>query len=332
MTGRGGCWRGDERDLLERLVFVRPVDVRLSGTHRYEPLAFFNGSIAVLGGEVLVLARAVLGYYRYVSVLVESLLPIEDLVSLKPGSRLSLNARIAVEPLGEWGFWGVEDPRLTLLQGEPVAVYTGRTQRYFETGETVNIVAARSPAGSWKPQGLLLEAPPGTHVSEKNGALTTIAGELVALTRIHTRSGVFKAVIGEAVEAPWGVKVEASDALEPARGEDKLGWATPAGEDSKGRVILVHAVTSRDKAYKLLAVKAEQGRDGPRIVSYSRGYIMRPSHPLERHGDRPLTIYPTGAVEVDEYTYITYGAADLSLGIARIETQQLHALAEECNV
>ncbi len=53
---------------------------------------------------------------------------------------------------------------------------------------------------------------------------------------------------------------------------------------------------------------------------------MEPREPLERFGDRPYVVFPTGAAPVDGALLVAYGAADTATGLALVPGDEVMAL------
>jgi predicted GH43/DUF377 family glycosyl hydrolase len=63
--------------------------------------------------------------------------------------------------------------------------------------------------------------------------------------------------------------------------------------------------------------------DAVSVDAVTPTYIMEPRLEYEIVGDRPFVAFPCGAVRVDDDIIITYGAADLYMGIGVLRLDEL---------
>ena len=72
--------RSETRDIVKRVGVLAPNRVYVNNYPLGNPLAIFNGSIAVHGEDVVVYARVILGYYMYVSAVALVTIPLDDVL------------------------------------------------------------------------------------------------------------------------------------------------------------------------------------------------------------------------------------------------------------
>lgn len=322
-----GKRRGGVRDRARRLGFIKPENVVVEGISTSRIAAIFNGTILGVEGSVLdVYARIVVGYYRYVSAIVRLRIDMTE-----------IGSRYTAEPVilpGDWfDFWGAEDPRASRIRGTEAMMYTGRTVSYFEDSGSQKVlpVLAVRDGKVWVKSGYIT-LPHGFDAlvkDDKNASLFEANGDVLALHRPQDLRGRYYMSISRVEELPQPGSTgplrigDTWIVIEKEDYEDKIGWGpAPVKVGRREYLVLLHSLDSRDNSYKVFAGLIEY--DGiPRIVSVTRDYIMAPKVGEELYGDRPMVVYPCGAVVVDGNLLVSYGAADTSLGFAGIELSSL---------
>ena len=320
--------RGPETvDIARRLGFIKPDHVVVPEAPREGPVAIFNPGMDVELGRVVLYPRVVTGYYRYVSAIGRLELGLADVLEgVRPGRR-SLAVSLAVVP-GSWAdFWGAEDPRVSRTSLGRFMVYAGRTARYF-TGEGPRVVPVVAVEGSrgWERVGYVLAE--GSQV-DKDAFIVEWRGELYLFHRPLVGGRHVLSIVKLGGPPRGVVRVRPSrPVLEPAGWEEKLGWGPPPVPASGGLLALVHAVDRDPGVYRVFAVLLRDDGGTLRPVEATRTYIMEPRETLERFGDRPFVVFPTGAAPVDGALLVAYGAADTATGLALVPGDELMALME----
>ncbi len=312
-------------DLARRLGFIKPDHVIVPEAPREGPVAVFNPAMEVAMGRVMLYPRIVTGYYRYVSAIgrVEF-----DLASVLDGLRLerrSLRIQLEITP-GSWAdFWGAEDPRLTKVGGTRVLTYAGRTAAFF-TGEGPRVVPVVAVEGGdgWERVGYVLTS---RAEFDKDAFIVEWEGSLYLFHRPSIGGRPVLAVT-PIKEIPRGIlRVDRVEpVMEPEKWESKLGWAAPPIPAGGGLLALVHAMDRDPGVYRVFAVILKRDGGGLRVAEYTKTYIMEPREPLERFGDRPYVVFPTGAAPVDGALLVAYGAADTATGLALVPGDEVMAL------
>lgn len=328
------------RDIFERRGVLSPSRIILRNYPVPHPLTAFNAGARLAGEELYVYPRIVLGYYKYVSSIVELRIPLEDL----EGGGVSLNSYVGdvvVTPSTRFDIWGAEDPRVYSIGGRPYMTYTGRTLSYFDPEaqieKTLPVTAVRE-AGRWEKR-LVFKLPQGAGlVSDKDAFLCEVGERLYLFHRPHLLSGSFHLVVSmlddSVLTAGAGLReVEVQggfEVLRPAPFESKLGWAAPPLQvGAESVVALVHAVDREGIVYRVFAVRLKLSARGVAVEAVTPHYIMEPRAPYEVVGDRPYTIFPCGLVKVGDEVLITYGAGDYVVGFAAARLDELLASLEE---
>jgi len=96
---------------------------------------------------------------------------------------------------------------------------------------------------------------------------------------------------------------------------EKIGIASPPIETDKGFLLLYHGLSSHDGKYRLGAAMLDLD-DPSKVVSRLSYPILEPTEEYEFHGLRPGTVFPCGAIQIDDNLYVYYGAADEFVAVA----------------
>ncbi|RLG93439.1 glycosidase [Archaeoglobales archaeon] len=322
-------------DIVKRLCVITANRVHLKRYPVDNPVTIFNPSFIFEEKEVIVYGRIILGYFTYASAVAEIFVPIRDIY----GNTFSghYTAEITVFPDNKFDLWGVEDPRVYEIEGKRYMTYCGRTVNYFNpavrTERTLPVTAVQEKDG-WRklcvfrlPQELR-----GFVISDKDAFLVKIKDELRLFHRVHMRDEKFYLVISEVskdiLASDTFVEVSVEDtclALEPAKFEEKLGWATPPVKVDKEYLFLIHGVDAEIKSYRVFAALMNENLEVTAVTPY---YIMGPKETYEIYGDRPFVVFPCGAQLVDDKLLISYGAADSAVGIGEIDVSELMSILD----
>ncbi len=336
-------------DIAERLGYVAPTRIHLNNYPKDNPIAAFNPTMYLDRDYLKVFARIIVGYYMYVSAVALIDIPLDDVLD-KHVTNAHYSADIVVYPTIRYDLWGVEDPRVNVIDGDVATmVYTGRCINYFNPAirqeRTLPVVALSRASGNgrkWsKKAAFVFPEHLRSHVvSDKDAFLVkTPDGYLWLFHRPHTDDERNHLVISRVTEDPTRIEgfkeVVVEDTriiLDPAPFELKLGWAAPPLHLGGGRyLVLVHAIEKINYTYNVFAavLRYEGVEKGFRVEGVSKSYVMGPKMIYEVYGDRPLVVFPCGMVEVDGQILVSYGAADYVVAFAKIDKQQLLSLIEE---
>jgi predicted GH43/DUF377 family glycosyl hydrolase len=334
----------ETRDMARRAGTISPDRLFINGFPARNPIAAFNPGMIVEGEAALVYPRIIIGYYKYVSAIVETRVPLEDILS----GQVSLNvysSNLAIMPSTEHDLWGAEDPRAYNLAGRPAITYTGRTISYFEPGygDRTLALTAVNAGGRWVKAVAHRPSPSlrGFIVNDKNAFLLNVDDKLYFFHRPQLRTGEYILVASELPSSAWEalsnpangpVEVESSRdwlVMDAAPFEEKIAWATPPLH-VRGRtfLFLLHGVGRRLQAYRVFAAEIELSpSEGPIVRAVTPYYIMGPREAYEVYGDRPYTVFPCGAARIDDELLLSYGAADYMVAFALLDyTELLSAL------
>lgn len=277
----------------------------------------FNAACAKLGDEYILLMRVEDLAGRSVFALARS----DD------GYHFKVDPTPAMEPAKEEPFRsyerrGIEDPRITYLEGEYYIMYTA----YSRYGARLAL-AKTSDFKSYKRLGLISEP------ENKDGCLfpRKINGRYVRLDRPYG-GGIGNIWLSWSDDLlHWGD----SEVVMTTRGgfwdTDRIGASVPPIETPEGWLEIYHGVkvTSAGPIYRMGAVLLDL-ENPAKVISRSAVPILTPREYYERVGDVGNVVFSCGALLEDEGRLrIYYGAADTSicLGFAQIDE-----LVEQCRI
>jgi len=277
--------RFETRDIVRRVGVLSPKRVYINNYPVGNPIAIFNPSVRVEGKEIILYARVIIGYYKYVSAIAEVRLFYEDIET----GDVNINyyaGKIVVYPSTRYDVWGTEDPRVYIIDNEVYMTYTGRTSFYF-TGprrERTLPVTAVLKDGAWRK--ILVAIMPDSIrpqvVTDKNAFFTRLGDDLLFFHRIHMSTEEFYLAVskvdreefmkayGRGLEEGKPQEVTLSDTtvvMDPAPFEKKLGWATPPLiVGSRKLIAFIHSVDREVEAYRLTAILLEYDREEGIVV------------------------------------------------------------------
>lgn len=207
--------------------------------------------------------------------------------------------------------WGVEDPRLTYIDGRFQMLYTAFGGRSWDDVRISRAVS--TDLRHWEKKGVVLAEP------NKDAALfpARFGGEYVLVHRREpsiwlARSRDLRVFTGHRVLL--GPRPDSWEEL-------KIGLGPTPIAIPQGWLLIYHGV-DRHRVYRLgLAIL---DRDDPSRVLYRHpDPILSPELPWEREGLVPNVVFSCGAVEMPDAFYVYYGGADTALGVAALPKSAL---------
>ena len=235
----------------------------------------------------------------------------------RDGYRFEVDDEPVMKPASKGPFemyetMGVEDPRITRIDGEYYIVYTANSGLGVRLG-----LAKTKDFKSIKRVALISE--PDT----KHGALfpRKIKGRYLRLERPAAGDSIWISYSDDLVY--WG---SSEPVLTPRGGFwdfHRVGAAAPPIEIDEGWLISYHGVksTSAGPLFKLGVAIADK-EDPTQILARSNVPILSPREPYERIGDVNNLVFSTGAIlEPDGQLKIYYGGSDscICVGTASVE-------------
>jgi predicted GH43/DUF377 family glycosyl hydrolase len=230
---------------------------------------------------------------------------------------------LEADPGAHAELFGIEDPRITTVDGEHLIVYTG----YSSAGPLVALASTRD-FRSFERRGVLM--PP----EDKDAALVprTFGGGWALLHRPVSTVPSHEAHIWLSWSPDlrhWGDHAILLPAREGSWWDaHKIGLGPPPLATERGWLILYHGVhvTAAGAIYRLgLALLDAEHPD--RVLARSSEWIFGPHAPYERNGDVSDVVFPCGWLLDDDADTLRvyYGAADTSVCLATTSVSSLLA-------
>ncbi len=213
--------------------------------------------------------------------------------------------------------YGIEDPRVTLINGQYYLTYTA----FGPYGPRVAIGKTRDFVSF---QRICL----ATEVDNKDAVLfpEKIGNSYVMLDRpsgLGKREGSIWITYSPDM-IHWG-RARALLTPEPGWGSSRLGICSPPLKTAQGWLTLYHGVreTASGKLYRIGAMLLDL-HNPEKVIGYSPYFIFGPEEIYERVGDVPNVIFPCGLIcEDDGSVKMYYGAADTCIAVAEANLDQL---------
>jgi Predicted glycosylase len=210
--------------------------------------------------------------------------------------------------------WGVEDPRITEIDGVYYVVYTG-----FSEGGPLVCLATTRDFVTFERQGVLMSP------EDKDAALfpQMFDGRWALLHRPATvLSG-----LGAHVWLSWSRDLhywgDGRIVLPARRGgwwdANKVGTGPPPMRTPQGWLLCYHGVrTTVSGALYRVGLALLDLQDPCEVLARTDEWIFGPSEPYERSGDVPGVVFPNGWIldEDGDTLRMYYGAADSVVGVA----------------
>jgi beta-1,2-mannobiose phosphorylase / 1,2-beta-oligomannan phosphorylase len=222
---------------------------------------------------------------------------------------------------------GVEDPRVTFLEGRFYMAYTayGRLAKHPETGTPASgitpMIAVSDDLITWEIVGPVVEGE-----DNKDHALfpERVGGRFVTF---HRRPPSIWLAFSSDLRS-WGDHVEI---LRPRPGlwdAKRVGAGGVPIRTDEGWLVLYHGYDERHTYCMGTALLALD--DPRRVLARPREPILEPRETWEIKGDVPNVVFGTANPVVDGTVHLYYGAADRVVGLASAPLDALLAWTIEC--
>jgi predicted GH43/DUF377 family glycosyl hydrolase len=223
---------------------------------------------------------------------------------------------------GSWAeHWGIEDPRITEIDGRFYVVYTG-----YSTSGPLVCMAVTDDFVSFDRMGVV-QVP-----ENKDAALfpRRINGRWAMIHRPVATTGH----VGANIWLSWSPDLrhwgDPTPLVNARRGgwwdANKVGLGPPPLETEAGWLIMYHGVrTTAAGALYRVGLALLELEHPERIVARSNEWVFGPSTPYEVAGDVPDVVFPCGWVLEDDNDTLRmyYGAADSCIAIATARVSEL---------
>jgi predicted GH43/DUF377 family glycosyl hydrolase len=197
---------------------------------------------------------------------------------------------------------GVEDPRLTLLDGRVQMLYTAWSPESIQVAR-----ASTTDFVTWERHGVVFLGP-----DNKDAALfpRKVNGRYCAFHRIP--SSMWIAWSDDLVT--WGDYQRIMDPRPACYDDWKLGAGGPPIETDRGWLVIYHGV-DMSRVYRLGVAMLDLD-DPSRVINRPVEPVLVPEEPWELVGDVPNVVFTCGTAELGDDYYIYYGGADRVIALA----------------
>jgi len=268
--------------------------------HRWESRTVFNCGVINHGEEIVLIYRGQ-GHENNISRL--------GYAASKDGVRFERLPGPVFVPETPDEALGVEDPRLTLLDGRIQMLYTAWSPQNIQVAR-----ASTTDFKTWERHGVVLAGP-----DNKDGALfpRKINGRYCAFHRIPKSMWV---AWSDDLET-WGDYAKIMDPRPGYYDDLKLGAGGPPIETDIGWLVIYHGV-DQNHVY-CLGVALLDLEDPSRILNRPTEPVLVPEEPWELDGDVPNVVFTCGTAELGDDYLIYYGGADRVIGLATANKREL---------
>jgi predicted GH43/DUF377 family glycosyl hydrolase len=268
--------------------------------HPWEARNVFNCGVLNHEGKVVLLYRAQ-GWESDVSHL--------GYAESTDGVHFQRGAHPVFSPGAPTEIKGVEDPRLTVLDGQIHMLYTAWSPEAIQVGHA----STRDFLG-WERHGIVFPGP-----DNKDAALfpRKINGRYVAFHRIPP--SMWLAWSDDLVT--WGDYQQIMEPRPEQFDSLKLGAGGPPIETDAGWLVIYHGV-DHDRVYRL-GVALLDTENPAKVLNRPREAILEPEEPWEIQGEVPNVVFTCGTATMDGRYLVYYGGADRVISLATADQHEL---------
>jgi predicted GH43/DUF377 family glycosyl hydrolase len=268
--------------------------------HDWESRNVFNCAVINHGDEIVLVYRGQ-GLQNDISRL--------GYASSKDGVHFERKSEPVFAPEAPDEVKGVEDPRLTLLDGRIQMLYTAWSPESIQVAR-----ASTTDFITWERHGIVFPGP-----DNKDAALfpRRIGGRYCAFHRIPSSMWI---AWSDDLET-WGNYQRIMDPRPDCYDNLKLGAGGPPIETDLGWLVIYHGVDS-NLVYRLGVALLD--KDDPSVViNRPVESILEPEESWELVGDVPNVVFTCGTAELGDDYYVYYGGADRVIGLATANKRDL---------
>jgi predicted GH43/DUF377 family glycosyl hydrolase len=302
----------------------------------WESKAVFNCSVLNDGKNIHMLYRAIGEYEDYVSRI--GYASSNDGLSFKRRKEPSMYPEM--EPEMEYESYGIEDPRLTIIDGENYVTYVVLSN-YVRNNPSVSTALARTnDFFNYEKLGIItVEGSQDKDVvlfPKSNG--DSESGKYMILHRPSSwigpeyntdRPSIW---IGEGDSVTNFVKHSLLIKPEQSWEALKVGTGVPPIKTKKGWLVIYHGVSS-EHVYSAGAFLLDI-KEPNKILGRTKSPLLAPKEDYELKGDVNNVVFPSGACVLDNRLFVYYGAADKVCCLATVDMQEIidYLLSDACAI
>ncbi len=229
----------------------------------------------------------------------------------KDGVRFSRLDSPVFEPESDDELYGVEDPRITFIDGYYYMLYTA----YSPKGTRISMARTRNFI-TWERFGVVIP-----DVDNKDAALfpEKIGGMYVMLHRIPP--DIWLAFSDDLVE--WRDFVKIASPRKGMWDDLKIGAGAPPVKTEHGWLLLYHGVQKGARPIYRLGFMLLDLKDPTKVLKRSESPILEPRETWEKFGGVPNVVFSDAMVEYNGKYYVYYGGADNHIALATVEKSEV---------
>ncbi|MFX1282975.1 MAG: glycosidase [Promethearchaeota archaeon] len=282
--------------------------IKPNPNHNWEKGGVFNCAATTFGDEILLLYRAIGDYDTYISTL--------GLARSKDGFNFETYDEPVMIPEEDFERYGVEDPRITFLEGKYYIAYTAVRTPVPKGDVDFHIgIASTSDFKTFIRHGTIIN-----EYRDKDGVLfpEKINNRYVL---IHRAPEPHMWIAYSEDMKKWTDHEKLFSPIDNTWQDFKVGAGAPPIKTDQGWVEFYHGV-DKDLHYNL-GVMILDLENPSKIVGILDDPILTPEEEYERVGDVPNVTFTCGVVEKNKQYFVYYGAADKCIGVATIDKVKL---------
>jgi beta-1,2-mannobiose phosphorylase / 1,2-beta-oligomannan phosphorylase len=299
----------------------------------WESKAVFNCATLYDGSKVHMLYRAVGEYRNYISRI--------GYASSTDGYSFTRYNGVASEPVEDYERYGIEDPRLFILDSKTYFTYVVPSNYVRESPVVSSALATTEDYREFKRLGIITSKLPDdkdvVFFSERMSPTSldkrsSNERDNKCYFSLHRPSSWIGPEYGVDRPSIWlGESVTLSNfekfslLLKPEQDWEvaKVGAGPPPIKTRRGWLIIYHGVSS-SKVYRAGAAVVDLKKPN-KVLGRSTRPILEPEREYEIYGDVNNVVFPTGACVIDKNLFLYYGAADK---VCCLATADLDTLVE----
>lgn len=232
------------------------------------------------------------------------------------GIHFKIDEKPWIFPYGKMESWGIEDPRITLIDDEYHIIYTAVSSYGVTCGHIVT-----KDFESYERKGIILP------VDNKDASLfpEKINNQYVLYHRpIPSDIGYPNMWIAKSHDlVHWGEHEVLLSVGKDGWDSGRIGGGAPSIKTPYGWLHIYHAASKGKPVYALGAFLSDINH--PEIITHKTEQpILKPEEVYEREGFFGDVVFTCGAILKDDQLMIYYGAADDKIGLATITLHELY--------
>jgi predicted GH43/DUF377 family glycosyl hydrolase len=290
----------------------------------WESEAVFNPAVLYDGNKVHMLYRAIGEYKQYISRF--------GYACSTDGFSFERKNEIALEPTEEYEKYGIEDPRLVMIDNQVYITYVVLSDYVSKGPVCSTALATTDDFHNYKRIGIITSE--GSDNKDVVFFPEKINQKYLSLHRprswVGPRFGIDKPSIWIAEGNTLSNFDNHTLLMKPEQDweELKIGAGPPPIKSNQGWLLIYHGV-DKDSVYRAGAALLDLNNPA-KVIARTKQPILQPEENYERIGDVNNVVFPTGACVIDERLHVYYGGADKVCCLAVVELNDLlsHILNE----